>query len=156
MLQGLFMPHLPCQGCSRHLKTKSFNPHNNLLSPTFWMWEERSNLPEPTGLVSRAQPGRELQRPSLRSASPAVRGVLNLQLHLKTRPLAGCSAAWQHSHTQLSGRPLPPSRSPPHRLGLCREPATRCCCSRLPSHGHLPCPLVPTGLLWANAGDTPP
>lgn len=57
LLQELFMPHL-CQDCSMHLKMKSFNPHNNLLLPTFWMWEERSNLPKPTGLVNRAQPGR--------------------------------------------------------------------------------------------------
>lgn len=149
------MLHSPCQDCSRHLKRKSFNPHNHLLFPTLWMWEERSNLPEPTGLESRARLGRELQRPSLRSASPAVRGVLNLQRRLNTRPPAGRSAAC-NTATELSGHPLPPCGSPPHRLGLCREPAARCCCFRLPSHGQLPCPLVPTGPLWANAGDTPP
>ena len=108
----IIMPHL-CQDCSMHLKIKSVNPLNNLLFPTFWMWEERSNLPKPTGLVNRAQPGRRAAEAKPLLSKAYHPGVLSPHPRLTTRSLAGRSAAWQHSSTQPSSRPHPPSLPPP-------------------------------------------
>ena len=104
LLQELFMLHL-CQDCSMHLKMKSFNPHNNLLFPTFWMWEERSNLPKPTGLVNRAQPGRRAAeaKPLLSKACRpgCAESAPSLDNSVTSRPQR-CLATQQHTAEQPS------------------------------------------------------